>query len=200
MKALCKSRIFSVVHGSIARGDVTSKSDIDIFVPQFSSSFEIENALEKSFFPIKRRILVQATPTYSLKGYIEIDNCSCVSFALCNLRKIEREFYGFSGENTLEMLMREKRVPGVNKRLMLVEPFSKGHVESNIIGRIEEVAKILKISAETVRNRTIALLRRDKVGRTGVFVQRVLRPEETFEFVLKKLSSQNPAVRRRLRS
>jgi predicted nucleotidyltransferase len=98
------------------------------------------------------------------------------------------------------MLMREKRVPGVNKRLMLVEPFSKGHVESNIIGRIEEVAKILKISAETVRNRTIALLRRDKVGRTGVFVQRVLRPEETFEFVLKKLSSQNPAVRRRLRS
>jgi len=200
METLGKSNIFSVVHGSIARGDASPKSDIDIFIPQDLSSFAIEIALEKVCIPISRRILVQATPTYSIKGYIEIDEQRCISFTLSKLRKIEREFYKFSGEATLDMLRRGVRVPGVDKRLMLIEPTPRGHIESGIIGQEETVAKLLEISVDTVLDRVRTLLRRDKIGRTGLFIERELSPEETFESALKKLSDENPAVRRRLRT
>jgi predicted nucleotidyltransferase len=58
---------------------------------------------------------------------------------------------------------------------------------------------MLHISVDTVRDRVHALLRRDEVGRTGVFIERELLPDETFEMVLKQLADQNPAVRRRLK-
>ena len=35
-------RLFSIVHGSVARGDVDRNSDIDIFIPNSLSSFQIE--------------------------------------------------------------------------------------------------------------------------------------------------------------
>ena len=82
---------------------------------------------------------------------------------------------------------------------MLIEPTEKGHVESSIIGREEFAAKILGISAETVLDRVHTLLKRDTVGRTGVFVKKELAPDETFELALKKLSDLNPAVRRRMK-
>jgi len=87
----------------------------------------------------------------------------------------------------------------VDKRLMLIEPSEKGHVESSIIGREEQAAKRLGVSAETVLDRVHALLKRDEVGRTGVFVKRELAFEETFELALKRLVDENPAVRRRMR-
>jgi len=200
MKALDNARIVSTVHGSIARGDVSAKSDIDVFVPQVPSSFAIEMALERSGFPLSRRILVQATPTYTVKGFIEIDEQRHVSFPLAKLRRTEREFYRFGGEATLEMLKMKTRAPGVDKRLMLVEPTENGHIESSIVGREESVAGILGVSVDTVLNRVRTLLRRDRVGRTGLFIERELLPDETFESVLKKLAYENPAVRRRLRT
>jgi predicted nucleotidyltransferase len=54
--------------------------------------------------------------------------------------------------------------------------------------------------AETVLDRTRTLMRRDKVGRTGRFIEQELMPEETFELVLKKLSDEKPEVRRRLKT
>jgi predicted nucleotidyltransferase len=48
-------------------------------------------------------------------------------------------------------------------------------------------------------DRVHALLRRDEVGRTGVFIERELAEDETFEQALKKLADENPAVRRRLK-
>jgi len=48
-----------------------------------------------------------------------------------------------------------------------------------------------------VLDRVHALLRRDEIGRTGVFIQKELAPDETFEQAMKKLADQNPAVRRR---
>lgn len=200
VEALETSHIPSVVHGSIARGDVSPKSDIDVFIPQIVSSFAIETALGKAAIPIAGRILVQATPTYSIRGYIEIDEERHVSFPLSRLRKTEREFYKFGGEATLGMLRKRMRVPGVDKRLMLIEPTTNGHVESGIIGREEPVARILGISVDTVLNRVRTLLRRDKVGRTGRYVEEELSSDETFESALKKLSDKNPAVRRRLRT
>jgi len=200
MSILDNSSIFSITHGSIARGDVSEKSDIDIFIPDVVSSFLVEMALERADIPISRRILIQATPIYSIKAYIEIDEGRTVSFPLSKLRKTEREFYKFGGEATLDMLRQEIRTLGVDKRLMLIEPTDKGHIESSIIGRENETAKLLGISVETVLDRVRALKRRDKIGRTGLFIERELLPEETFESVLKELAEKKPAVRRRLRT
>jgi len=200
MSILNRLSIFSIVHGSIARGDVSEESDIDIFIPDVVSSFLVETALERARVPISRRLLIQATPTYSIKAYIEIDEKRSISFPLSKLRKTEREFYKFGGEATLEMLRKNVRVPGVDKRLMLIEPTPEGHVESSIVGREGEVAKLLGISMKTVLDRVRVLKRRDEVGRTGLFIERELSPHETFESVLKKLSERNPAVRRRLRT
>ncbi|MGQ9530628.1 MAG: nucleotidyltransferase domain-containing protein [Candidatus Bathycorpusculaceae bacterium] len=198
MDAFEKCHLESIVHGSIARGDVNEKSDIDIFIPLKVSSFIVESALERAGIRVDRRLIVQATPIYAMKAYIEIDENTGVSFPLMNMRKVEREFYRFGGEATFNNLRDGVRVCGVDKRLMLIEPTRDGHRESTIIGCEEYVAKLLGISVETVLDRVHALLRRDEVGRTGVFIQREVASHETFEMALKKLAEKNPAVRRRL--
>jgi predicted nucleotidyltransferase len=199
MEILEKFHLRSIVHGSIARGDVSETSDIDVFLSDPPSSFMIETALERSGVQVNRRVVVQATPLYAVKGYIEIDKQRCISFPLAKLRPVEKDFYKFGGEASLSMLKKDMRVPGVDKRLMLIEPASEGHVESAVVGREEAVANLLGVSLNTVLDRVHALLRRDEVGRTGVFIERELSPDETFELVLKKLADQNPAVRRRLK-
>jgi predicted nucleotidyltransferase len=200
MNALGKANLETVVHGSIARGDVTEKSDIDVLVQSQTSSFAVEAALEKANISASRRLVVQATPSYAMKAHIEIDESTSVSFPLMKLRKVEREFYKFGGEANPQTLKEGLRVPGVDKRLMLIEPTPKGHRESTIVGREEHAAKTLGISVETVLDRVHALLRRDTVGRTGVFVKHELSESETFEMALSRLADRNPAVRRRLAS
>jgi len=199
MIPLERSHLFCIVHGSIARGDVSAKSDIDVFVPSPPSSFLIESSLERAGLTVSRRVLVQATPTYAAKGYIELDAQSMVSFPLMKPRPLERDFYRFGGEARIDQVRGGQRVIGVDKRLMLIEPTANGHVESTIVGREEGVAKMLGVKVETVLDRVHALLRRDSVGRTGVFIERELGQDETFEMVLKQLADENPAVRRRLK-
>jgi len=200
MQALESFNLRCIVHGSIARGDVTAKSDIDVFIPNPPSSFMVETALERAGIPINRRIIVQATPSYAVKAYIEIEENVTVSFPLVKLRPLEREFYKFGGEIDLEMLKKNVRVPGVDKRLMLIEPTSDGHVESSIVGREEQVASLLGVSTGIVLDRVKALTRRDKVGRTGVFLERELSPDDSFEQILKIIADKNPAVRRRIKT
>jgi predicted nucleotidyltransferase len=200
MEALEGFRLESAVHGSIARGDVNKRSDVDVFIPFQVSSFTVETALAKANICVSRRLVVQATPTYAMKAYIETDENTSVSFPLMKMRTVETEFYKFGGEAALTNLKNNVRVRGVDKRLMLIEPTEKGHEESSIIGREEQTAKLLGITVETVLDRVHALLRRDEVGRTGVFVERELAEDETFELVLKKLADQNPAVRRRMKT
>jgi predicted nucleotidyltransferase len=200
LAALESFHLHAIAHGSIARGDVNTRSDIDIFIPEPQSSFLVETALEKARIPVTTRLLVQATPTYTMKAHIEIDDQTSVSFPLMRMRKMEREFYKFGGEITAKQLKTGIRVAGVDKRLMLIEPTEKGHVESSVINREEHAAKILGISAETVLDRVHALLKRDEVGRTGVFIKKELAADETFELALKKLADGNPAVRRRLKA
>jgi predicted nucleotidyltransferase len=198
MESLEKSNIKPVVHGSIARGDVSCRSDIDIFIPAYVSSFAVQNALEKKDITFTRLYVVQATPHYAMKAHVEIDETTTVSFPLMKLRKVEREFYSFGGQIELDDLTRGQRVAGVDKRLMLIEPTKEGHAESTIVSREEHVAKILRVSVETVSDRVNALLRRDRVGRTGVFIKEELSEGETFEMHLEKIAAKNPAVRRRL--
>lgn len=199
MITLESSHIRPILNGSIVRGDVTSKSDIDIFIPEPPSSFLVETALEKEGISCNVRYVVQATPNYAMKAHIEIDEKTTVSFPLMWMRKVEREFYRFGGELSLSRLQRGSRRVGVDKRLMLIEPTLKGHIESNIVGREEQTAKTLGVSVETVMDRVHALLKRDEVGRTGVFVKKELEADETFELVLKKMAAVNPAVRKRIR-
>lgn len=200
MDPLNESNLEPIVHGSIARGDISPKSDIDIFVQTQASSFTIQSALEKANITPTRLYVVQATPNYAMKAHIEIDEGTTVSFPLMKLRKVEREFYKFGGEINLKDLQKDLRVAGVDKRLMLIEPTEEGHVESTIVGREEHVAHVLGVSVETVLDRVHALLRRDDVGRTGVFMKQELPEGQTFEMLLEELAKKNPAVRRRLTS
>lgn len=199
MNSLEMSNIQSIVHGSIARGDVSLTSDIDLFLPSIFSSFSIEMALESSGFKVHQRTLLQATPLYAIKGTIELDTQINISFPLVKLRSVEKEFFRFGGEASLHKLRNEKRVAGVDKRLMLIKPTKKGHIETSVIGQEELVANFLGISHSTVLDRIRALCRRDKIGRTGVFIKKELEPDETFEQAMKKLADNNPAVRRRIK-
>jgi predicted nucleotidyltransferase len=198
MEALETFHLRTLTYGSIARGDVNQGSDVDVFIPEIQSSFIVETALEKAQIPINSRLIVQATPTYAMKAHIEIDKKTTVSFPLMEMRRVEREFYRFGGEVNLNQLKTDARVAGVDKRLMLIEPTEKGHVETYVVGKEEITAKTLGTAAETVLDRVHALMKRNTVGRTGVFVKRELLQDETFELALKKLSDLNPAVRRRI--
>jgi predicted nucleotidyltransferase len=197
MQTLEECNIRSIVHGSVARGDVSDTSDVDVFLPEPPSSFVVETMLERSGFRVQHRTVVQATPLYAPKGYIGLDQQRQLSFPLVKLRPVERDFYRFGGEASLSVLRGDRRVAGVDKRLMLIEPTAEGHVESAVVGREEAVANLLGVSLNTVLDRVRALLRRDEVGRTGVFIEKELAPDQTFEQALKQLADQNPAVRRR---
>jgi predicted nucleotidyltransferase len=199
MTALEAFRLRTLVHGSIARGDVNKNSDVDVFITEPPSSFLVETALERARIPVSTRLLVQATPNYAMKAHIELDAKTSVSFPLMRTRRVEREFYKFGGEVNLHQLKTNARVAGVDKRLRLIEPTEKGHVESSIIDREEAAATRLGVSTETVLDRVHALLKREEVGRTGVFIKKELAPDETFEMALKKLADLNPAVRRRMK-
>ena len=188
-----------MVHGSLVRGDAKKTSDIDIVIMEPPSSFIVETAIERAHLPIKSRFLVQATPNYAMKAHIEISMNTSISFPLMHMRKVEREFYTFGGKLNLNQLKEGIRIAGVDKRLMLIEPLPKGHTERSIVGYEKSVAKQLGISTETILDRTHTLKKRDKIGRTGVFIKKELNFDETFEMILKRLADENPAVRRRMR-
>ncbi|MFB0543365.1 MAG: nucleotidyltransferase domain-containing protein, partial [Candidatus Bathyarchaeia archaeon] len=190
----------AIAYGSIARGDISETSDIDIFIPNPPSPPLIETALERAGFSFLKREIIQATPSYAAKGYIEVGEERSFSFPLVRLRPVEIEFYRFAGAVDLDQLERGVRVPGVDKRLMLIEPTPWGHVEGPVEGREGVVASLLEVGVRVVLDRVRTLRRRARVGRTGVFLKRVLAPDEGFGEVFQKLSSQKPAIRRRLRA
>jgi predicted nucleotidyltransferase len=123
-----------------------------------------------------------------------------VSFPLAKLSKTEYEFYYFGGAVTFRELREGKRVPGVDKRLMLIEPTPEGHRESPVIGREAIVAKIVGVSLETVLERVRVLSRRDEIGRTGVFVKIELEPWESIEEAVRDIARRNPLFRRAMRA
>ena len=199
MQVLEENHIYTIIHGSVARGDVTPKSDVDIVVPYPIPSYKVEISLERAGIQVQARQIVQATPSHAIKAHIQIDENTTVTFPLVELRKLEREFYKFGGEINLSELKSGKRVPGVNKRLLLIIPTAEGHVEMPVIGREVEVAKKLGVSIEIVNERVRVLTRRNEIGRTGVYLKYTLNPSETFEDALRKLADRDPAIRRRIR-
>lgn len=180
------------VYGSVARGDISKASDIDIIIPRQVSSYRLELALEQSI----KRELVQATPSMVLKGHIHLPERTVVSFPLFKMRSREEEFYRWGGIIDAVGLKNNLRVPGVDKRLILVEPNDSGHTEHGVIGHELHVAKRLGVSEGIAQERVRVLSRRDSVGRTGVYLTRVLDEDESFEEVVKKLQDRDPALRR----
>lgn len=187
-----------LIHGSICRGDVSEHSDVDVYLPGVIPSFSVEFALSDSGYQIIHRELVHATPFHAIKAHIYLPNNSVVTFPLTNPAPIELEFYQFGGCLNQSALARKRRVPGVDKRLVLIEPITKGHIETPVIGNEISVAKTVGVSLKIVEERVKILMRRDEVGRTGVYLKRQLAPDETFESVLKHVSDRDPVVRRRV--
>jgi len=197
LEALGKYGIQAYAHGSVARGDVWEGSDIDIVVLEPIPPYIVEYAVESSGFKIYSRYIIVATPMNTPKAYIALDaeERKVVSFPLFRLKPREYEFYKFGGIVCGEDIRRGIRVPGVDKRLVFIEPTPRGHLESPVIGYESIVAAKLNISIDTVLERVRVLSRRDEVGRTGVFVKYELSPDETFEEALSNVIRQNPIVR-----
>ncbi|OYT40690.1 MAG: DNA polymerase subunit beta [Desulfurococcales archaeon ex4484_58] len=200
IEILRKAGLEACVHGSIARGDVWSKSDIDIIILYTVPSYIVEYTLESHRINIYSKYIVVATPTSTPKAYLVLDEeeRKTVSFPLFKLKPREYEFYKFGGLLDYSGLIQKKRVPGVNKKLILIEPTPTGHRESPVMGYESIVASKLNISIETVEERVRVLSRRDEIGRTGVFVKYELSPYETFEEALSKIIRENPLVKRSL--
>ena len=191
----------AIVHGSLARGDVDEKSDIDILLPADVSTQLVEAGLEGAGFEALAREIAQATPVHSPKAHIYLDpeQKKAITIPLAPLRKLELEFYTFGGMVTWQDLQDQIRRPGCTKKLTLIEPTEEGHVESSILGREPEVARLLGISVDIVRERVRVLTRRDSIGRTGVFLKLPVSEGVSFEEALRAESKVNPAVRRTLR-
>ncbi len=198
MEALKLFHLNPIVHGSIARGDVKPTSDVDVFIPHPVPSYIVELALERAGLQVYSKLIVQATPSSTPKAYLVLDEEErrVVSFPLAKLSKTEYEFYYFGGALDLEGLRLGRRVPGVDKRLVLIEPIGVGHRESPVIGREAEVARIVGVSIDTVRERVRVLSRRDEVGRTGVFVKLEVDVGESIEEAARRLAARNPHFRR----
>ncbi|MFH0749108.1 MAG: nucleotidyltransferase domain-containing protein [Candidatus Bathyarchaeota archaeon] len=201
MTALSSSGFIPSIHGSVTRGDVRIDSDIDIVIPYVVSSYSVELALNLKGFKIYARKIAQATPSHAIKAHIFLDAemKECITFPLIPFRRLELEFYKFGGLLDLSSLQKGMRVPGCNKRLMLIQPTSRGHIEFSIIGREVEVAKIVGISLEIVNERVRVLTRRKEVGRTGIVLSINLKEDEVFEEVLRRVAGSNPIVGRRIR-
>jgi len=197
MELLQRENISSLVYGSVCRGDVNKTSDIDVFIPYQVSSFLIELAVEKAGYNIYGKKIVQATPKHVVKGEIMLKEDISIIFPLTSLREREFDFIRFGGSLSLEELQKNKRVPGVDKRLVLIEPIEKGHWESQVLGFESLVARKVGVDVELVKERVRILTTRDKKGRTGVYLKRKLGCDESIEAVFKELKDSDPIVRRR---
>lgn len=199
MKPLFERHMSPVVYGSIARGDISETSDVDVFIPILVSPTIIEATLESNGIRFSERVIIQATPSYVAKAYLMIDDLHGYSFPLIPMRAAESEFTRFAGQLGHQDLVNDARTPGVNKSLMLITPTEMGHTETSIKGVEGTVAKQLGVDTRIVNERVRTLERREKVGRTGVYIKRVLAPDESFSGVFETLTKENPGLRRRIR-
>ncbi|OLD12771.1 MAG: hypothetical protein AUI93_02260 [Crenarchaeota archaeon 13_1_40CM_3_52_10] len=191
----------ALTHGSVARGDVDDKSDVDVLIPSNVNTQLVEATLENAGFTIFSREIAQATPSHSPKAHIQLDveQTTSVTVPLTPFRSLELEFYAFGGKVTLPELKANVRSPGCTKKLILIEPTTEGHFESPVVGRESEVAGILGVSVGIVMERVRVLTRRDTIGRTGMYLRTPVRDGESFEEVLQARVDSDPALRRTLR-
>ena len=186
------------VYGSIARGNVHEDSDIDIIFFNQIPPFQIEMELEKQGIFNYHKEIIMATPQDSIRLYIYISELECITVPLTKLEKNNLQFYDFGGKINMNQVKQELRVPGIDKRLVLIKPTLKGHEEMSIIGNEHLAAKEVGISINTVNERKRVLLKREKYGKTGVFFKKSFDASESTEKVLKKMADKHALVRKKL--
>lgn len=200
LEVLKQENIKGYVYGSVARGDCGEKSDIDIIVFSPPSPFILEHILSSKFNIYKKEIS-QATPQLAIKGHFYLDQKTTISFPITKLSKLERDFYTYAGKLALpEVRPPKKRVPGIDKRLVLIKPIKEGSKEISIIGKEKMAAKTAGVPIRLVLERKRLLIKRDKKGRNGPFLRERLNREESFDTVLRRIAAKNPYVREELRS
>ena len=196
MVPLVENGLKPYTYGSLARGDVDRDSDIDIVILNPINPAVVESMFQIYSLGIFKKVIVQATPTYTPKLYLwfDVEGKRVVSFPLARLRPRELEFYRFGGILDFEGVKSDARVPGVDKRLMLIIPTDDGHRGECIIGREGYVSRLLGVSESLVRERVSVLSRRELHGRTGVFIEYEVEGDvlEAIRF----LSKQNKFFRR----
>jgi len=198
IRPLQRRHIQALAYGSIARGDIKPTSDIDIIIPNPPAPTIIEALLETET-TITHREIIQATPNYAAKAYIHTAEDRSYSLPLVPLRSHERDFYSFAGNVDHHQLTQDTRVPGVTKDLNLIIPTPQGHTETPVTNNEGTTAKTLGIGVTAVLDRVRTLRRREKIGRTGVYIQRTIHPHEGFGDVYQQLSRRRPPLRRRQR-
>lgn len=188
----------AILHGSIARGDITRNSDIDVALLYPYPVSMVKLCLEDKGYKAYDIRIVQPTPRHTPKVYIYLDPFEeqTVSIPLAELEPLEIEYYKFSGFITEEEILIKRRVKGVNKKLMLIIPTEKGHFEIPAVGNEGYVSRTLGVSIDVVRDRIEALMRRVEEGRTGLFVSLPVPIFEEVETYIKKLCQENVAFRR----
>lgn len=184
----------SFVYGSVARGDVHAGSDIDIIIFENIPSYQLELNLR-----YHSREIVQATPNALIKAHIHVTGRMTITFPLVPMADIERDFYRYSGCVDSSRMGSLDRVPGVSKKLVLVEPTEDGHMERSLLDDTHGCTRILGVSHDIINERVRVLTRRDRVGRTGVFLRADVAEEESFEAKLKSIADSNNIVRRMLK-
>jgi predicted nucleotidyltransferase len=198
MNIFQKEGIKPFVYGSVARGDIHQESDIDIIIPQMISSYQIEFILHKNGYSNYFREIIMATPTDSIRLYIYLSELETITIPLSKFDKRNMEFYDFGGKISLKELKNNLRTSGIDKRLVLIKPNSRGYDEYSIIGNEHLAAKELNVNIDTILERKKILLKREKHGRTGVFLKRQLTINESTEKVLKKLADKKSIIRKKL--
>jgi predicted nucleotidyltransferase len=198
LEMFAKKGLNPFLYGSIARGDIHTDSDIDIVLIQLIAPYQIEIILDKNGFNNYYREIIMATPADTLKLYIYLNELESITIPLSKFDKKSREFYDFGGKINLNQIKNSIRVPGIDKRLVLIQPVSDGHEEYSIIGNEHLAAKQLNVSIEVINERKKVLLKREKFGKTGVFLKRPIEMNETIEDVLKKLANKKSIVRKKL--
>lgn len=191
--SLANSGIKAYSHGSIARGDVSPQSDVDVVILNYLSPPLIENSILNGGYKIYKSVIVQATPQSTPKVYYYLDHKEkmVVSYPLSKLREKELYFYRFSGIIDLSGLRMGVRVKGVDKRLMLIHPHDYGHYEECILDRSGYVARVLDIPESIVNERIYMLGKREVYGRTGVFIEYTLHPGEDVVEAVRTIASKN---------
>ena len=186
------------IYGSIARGDVNNDSDIDIVIVQSIAPYQIEVLLDKNGYKNYFREIIMATPADALKLYIYLNELESITIPLSKFEKRSKEFYDFGGKINLDQLDNNIRVPGIDKRLVLIQPILEGHEEGSVIGNEHLAAKKLKVSINLINERKKVLLKRERFGKTGVFLKRPIAMNESIEDVVKNLANKKSIVRKKL--
>lgn len=186
------------IYGSVARGDVHKDSDIDIVILQSIAPYQVEIILDRNGHNNYFREIIMATPTDTIKLYIYLNELESITLPLSKFDRKSKEFYDFGGKINLDQLYNNIRVPGIDKRLVLIQPNSEGYEESSIIGNEHLAAKKLNVSIDLINERKRVLLKREKFGKTGVFLKRQIEMNESTEDVLKKIAKRNSIARKKL--